>query len=123
MLCLISTLNRSGDSIVTNASSLLLLLKELTVCFFPLLLMRLLTFVDITMLDTKCECDATLVKVEFNKNDSPLADGETEYTGCVLCDEILNSQLHTGLSKRVHPMFRRGKGRRRGGKRRGRGKR
>lgn len=79
--------------------------------------------------DKKCkECAATLVHVEFNKNDTPLQGGATEYEGCILCDDLLNELLHTELSKKVHPMFsRRGRGRGRGKKRgrkggRGRGR-
>eukprot|EP01094_Clydonella_sp_ATCC50884_P016000 TRINITY_DN2668_c0_g3_i1.p1 TRINITY_DN2668_c0_g3~~TRINITY_DN2668_c0_g3_i1.p1 ORF type:complete len:846 (+),score=211.68 TRINITY_DN2668_c0_g3_i1:225-2762(+) len=71
-----------------------------------------------------CErCGCTLLIVDFNKKTTPLADGETHYKACVLCDDLLNSLTSIGHSKRRHPMFSRGRGKRRGrgGKRRGRG--
>jgi len=76
-----------------------------------------------------CEdCGSTLLEVNFNKKDTPLEDGKTEYTGCIKCDEFLNSRLEGGgFSKSKHPMFRssrgRGRGRGRRGGRRGRGRR
>ena len=71
---------------------------------------------------TKDECDdcgSILVHVEFHKDKSPLGDA-TGYTGCVVCDDILNSLTETKQGRFKHVKLTRGRGRRRG---RGRGRR
>ncbi|EXB54788.1 DNA topoisomerase 3-beta-1 [Morus notabilis] len=39
------------------------------------------------------DCDSTIIEVDFNKKTTPLEDGATLYTGCILCDEFLHSLL------------------------------
>lgn len=82
---------------------------------------------DIQVLKTHCEgCNASLVKVVFNKLNSPLPDGQLEYTGCIMCDDFLNGiiELVSGRNKHVKLVHRRGRGRGRGrrGGNRGRGR-
>eukprot|EP00743_Colponemidia_sp_Colp-15_P005401 GILK01005805.1.p1 GENE.GILK01005805.1~~GILK01005805.1.p1 ORF type:complete len:853 (+),score=115.47 GILK01005805.1:50-2608(+) len=72
----------------------------------------------ISTTDQYCEdCASMLLKVDFNKKDTPLENGETEYTGCFQCDEFLNDFCQARHGKMIHDKFRR----RRGGGRRGRG--
>ncbi|PON95541.1 DNA topoisomerase, type IA [Trema orientale] len=74
----------------------------------------------------KCpDCNSTIIEVDFNKKTTPLEDGSTLYTGCILCDEFLHSLLEMKHGK---SFFRRlssrgrGRGAGRGGHRgRGRG--
>jgi len=74
--------------------------------------------------DDACdECGAKVLEVNFNKNDTPLPNGETFHKGCLKCDEMLNKRLDFGMSKTKHPMFQRGVSRKGKGKGRGRGKR
>ncbi|KAK1389842.1 DNA topoisomerase [Heracleum sosnowskyi] len=35
------------------------------------------------------KCEPTVLEVDFNKKTTPLEDGATLYTGCILCDELL----------------------------------
>lgn len=37
------------------------------------------------------ECEERLITVEFNKLKSPLPDGQTTYTGCIVCDDFLSN--------------------------------
>mmetsp|Transcript_13705 Transcript_13705/g.54233 ORF Transcript_13705/g.54233 Transcript_13705/m.54233 type:complete len:445 (-) Transcript_13705:54-1388(-) len=76
---------------------------------------------SIKLLKDHCpDCkDVTLLKVEFHKDALPdmLKDsGITAHSGCIFCDELLNSGVQTAKSKFRHPKFshRRGRGRRRG---------
>lgn len=63
--------------------------------FYPFLICSFF-FLDVILLDEKCEdCTSTLLKVDFNKNDTPLPGGETVYEGCLLCDELLNGLMHS----------------------------
>ncbi|GMN59693.1 hypothetical protein TIFTF001_028789 [Ficus carica] len=71
------------------------------------------------------DCNSTIIEVDFNKKTTPLEDGATLYTGCILCDEFLHSLLEMKHGK---SFFRRlssrgrGRGTGRGGSRgRGRG--
>lgn len=68
------------------------------------------------------ECDSSLVRFTFDKMETPLENGETEYVGCIMCDELLNNMLEliSGRNKHVSLIRHRGRGRGRG--RRGRGK-
>lgn len=68
------------------------------------------------------DCDSTIIEVDFNKNNTPLADGATLYSGCILCDELLHSLIEMKHGKSSFRRFGgrgRGKGRGRGGSRRG----
>ncbi|XP_010247445.1 PREDICTED: DNA topoisomerase 3-beta isoform X1 [Nelumbo nucifera] len=72
------------------------------------------------------DCDSTIIEVDFNKKTTPLKDGATLHTGCILCDELLHSlvEMKHGKSffKRMGGRPRgRGRGRGRGGSR-GRGR-
>ena len=72
----------------------------------------------------KCpECESALLEVDFNKKTTPLQDGSTLYTGCVLCDELLHSLVEVKHGKSFFKrMGSRGRGRGRGsGRGRGRG--
>ncbi|KAF4673363.1 DNA topoisomerase 3-beta-1 [Perkinsus olseni] len=77
----------------------------------------------ISVTKDKCEsCGSKLLSIEFNKGKSPLPDAVESITGCLVCDEALNSQVESSfarLSKRhgggKGKGGRRGKGR--GGKR------
>lgn len=53
--------------------------------------------IDIKLEDEKCKCGATIIHVEFNKNNAMSIGSEviTEYKGCILCDEFLNSLTHS----------------------------
>lgn len=66
------------------------------------------------------ECDSAIIEVDFNKNNTPLADGATLYSGCILCDELLHSLIEMKQGK---SFFKRMRGRGRGRGRRGRGRR
>ena len=66
------------------------------------------------------ECGASLIDVTFHRNKSPLPGEKTEHTGCAFCDPVLVPMVKFDMAKGRHPMFRRGRGGRRG---RGRGKR
>ncbi|XP_057536769.1 DNA topoisomerase 3-beta isoform X2 [Amaranthus tricolor] len=65
-----------------------------------------------------CDCDSTIIEVDFNKNNTPLADGATLHAGCILCDELLHSLIEMKHGKSSLRRFG-GKGR---GKGRGRGR-
>ncbi|XP_020409660.1 DNA topoisomerase 3-beta isoform X2 [Prunus persica] len=71
------------------------------------------------------ECDSTILEVDFNKKTTPLENGETLYTGCILCDELLHSLVEMKYGKSFFKRLGgrgRGRGSRRGGYRgRGRG--
>mmetsp|Transcript_35891 Transcript_35891/g.57268 ORF Transcript_35891/g.57268 Transcript_35891/m.57268 type:complete len:82 (-) Transcript_35891:54-299(-) len=75
------------------------------------------------------ETQLRLVKLEFNKDKTPLENGETTHIGCMLTDPVIQGLLRGNegsnkLSNKVaqaHGMSRgRGRGRGRGGKSRGR---
>ncbi|PPS16584.1 hypothetical protein GOBAR_AA03996 [Gossypium barbadense] len=51
-----------------------------------------------TTRDRCAECDSTIIEVDFNKKTTPLEDGATLHTGCILCDEL----LHSLVECRVH---------------------
>ncbi|KAK1591975.1 hypothetical protein Q3G72_016967 [Acer saccharum] len=69
------------------------------------------------------ECDSTIIEVDFNKKTTPLDDGATLYTGCILCDELLHSLIEVKHGKSFFKrMGSRGRGRGGGrGGHRGRG--
>uniref|UniRef100_A0AAR2M594 DNA topoisomerase n=1 Tax=Pygocentrus nattereri TaxID=42514 RepID=A0AAR2M594_PYGNA len=69
-----------------------------------------------------CEsCEASLVMVDFHKARSPLAEGETQHTGCVFCDTVFQDLVELKHATMRHPMHRGGGARR--GRGRGRGRR
>lgn len=72
----------------------------------------------------KCpECDSTILEVDFNKKTTPLKDGATLYTGCILCDELLHSLVEVKHGKSFFKRLGTSRGRGRGGYRgRGRGR-
>ena len=79
---------------------------------------------EIQVLKKRCEeCGSSLVKIDFNKKDTPLESGQTEYSGCLLCDELLRGMLEvrSGRNKHVSLVHRRGRGRGRGRRGRDRG--
>ncbi|KAJ8771316.1 hypothetical protein K2173_026493 [Erythroxylum novogranatense] len=45
------------------------------------------------------ECDSKIIEVDFNKNHTPLPDGATFYTGCILCDHLLHSLVEVKHGK------------------------
>ncbi|XP_020684389.1 DNA topoisomerase 3-beta isoform X2 [Dendrobium catenatum] len=61
------------------------------------------------------DCDSLIIEVDFNKKTTPLSDGATLYSGCILCDELLHSLIEMKHGK---SFFSRGRGR---GRSRGRG--
>lgn len=66
------------------------------------------------------ECDSTIIEVDFNKKTTPLKDGATLYSGCILCDELLHSLVEMKHGKSFVRRSRgRGRGRGRGGRGRG----
>ncbi|XP_065913915.1 DNA topoisomerase 3-beta-1-like isoform X2 [Dysidea avara] len=68
-----------------------------------------------------CACGSRLVQVDFNKANTPLADGSATHVGCPYCDGVISSRMELHHSVRGHG---RGRGRGRGGRRgnrRGRG--
>lgn len=72
---------------------------------------------DITVLKERCEeCGSSILQIAFNKNETPLEDGKTDYSGCILCDSFLHDMLEikTGRNKHVSLVKRGGKGGRRG---------
>ncbi|XP_015887107.3 DNA topoisomerase 3-beta isoform X1 [Ziziphus jujuba] len=69
------------------------------------------------------ECDSKIIEVDFNKKTTPLEDGATLYSGCILCDELLHSLVEMKHGKSFFKrMASRGRGRGRGGVYRGRGR-
>ena len=68
-------------------------------------------------------CDSKLLLLDWKKGKAPLKGNETEYTGCVVCDELLQPlcEVKHGKSyaKRPSRGGRRGRGR---GRSRGRGR-
>lgn len=64
------------------------------------------------------DCDSKIIEVDFNKKTSPLADGATLHSGCILCDELLHSLV---LVKHGRMFSRRGVHGRGRGSGRGRG--
>lgn len=80
---------------------------------------------DIHVMKKRCEeCGSSLLKIQFNKNETPLKDGATEYSGCIMCDELLKGMLEirSGRNKHVSLVRHRGRGRGRGRRGRGRGR-
>lgn len=73
--------------------------------------------------DESCEdCGSTHLSVEFHKDKSPFSDATT-YTGCVVCDDILNHITSSRQGRFKHAKLSRRGGRRgRGRGRRGRGR-
>ncbi|CAN6722764.1 unnamed protein product [Malus baccata var. baccata] len=67
------------------------------------------------------DCDSTILEVDFNKKTTPLENGETLYTGCILCDELLHSLVEMKYGKSFFGSRGRGRGRRGGHRGRGRG--
>eukprot|EP00039_Didymoeca_costata_P016971 m.310406 g.310406 ORF g.310406 m.310406 type:complete len:847 (-) comp16476_c2_seq4:74-2614(-) len=67
-----------------------------------------------------CDCGSHLLDVDFNKNNTPLADGGTKLQGCMFCNDTLAAHVDFGHAKMRHPMHSRGRGR--GGRGRGRGR-
>ncbi|KAK9288869.1 hypothetical protein L1049_017335 [Liquidambar formosana] len=70
------------------------------------------------------ECDSTIIEVDFNKKSTPLKDGATLHTGCILCDELLHSLVEVKHGKSFFKRMGargRGRGSGRGYKGRGRG--
>ncbi|KAM8865661.1 DNA topoisomerase 3-beta-1 isoform 2-T2 [Synchiropus picturatus] len=57
-------------------------------------------------------CDAALVAVDFNKSRSPLPAGQTQYTGCVFCDQVFRDFVELKHATMRHPMHRGGAPRR-----------
>ncbi|KAJ6723650.1 DNA TOPOISOMERASE 3-BETA-1 [Salix koriyanagi] len=45
------------------------------------------------------ECDSTIIEVDFNKNTTPLEDGATLHSGCILCDDLLHSLVEVKHGK------------------------
>ncbi|XP_009371098.1 DNA topoisomerase 3-beta isoform X1 [Pyrus x bretschneideri] len=66
------------------------------------------------------DCDSTILEVDFNKKTTPLENGETLYTGCILCDELLHSLVEMKYGKSFFGSRGRGRGRRGGHRGRGR---
>lgn len=71
-----------------------------------------------TTKDRCTECDSTIIEVDFNKKTTPLKDGATLHSGCILCDELLHSLIEMKHGKSFF-RSRGGRGRGRGGGRRG----
>ncbi|TYI61140.1 hypothetical protein E1A91_D10G152000v1 [Gossypium mustelinum] len=68
-----------------------------------------------TTRDRCAECDSTIIEVDFNKKTTPLEDGATLHTGCILCDELLHSLVEVKHGKSFSRGFgARGRGRGRG---------
>jgi DNA topoisomerase-3 len=65
------------------------------------------------------ECGSKILILDFNKDSCPLADGETKYRGCPVCDDLIDSlaRLKEGRSKNIELTRGKGKRRGRGGKR------
>lgn len=58
------------------------------------------------------ECESTILEVDFNKKTTPLPDGSTLYSGCILCDELLHSLVRMKHGKSFFKrMGSRGRGR------------
>jgi len=53
-------------------------------------------------------CEARLLRVNFNYNDTPLPDGRTEYQGCLFCDPLLVSTAKAVYATDVTSMAGRG---------------
>lgn len=79
----------------------------------------------ITTTKERCpECESTILEVDFNKKTTPLKDGATLYSGCILCDELLHSLVEMKHGKSFFKRMGgrgRGRGRGRGFGSRGRG--
>ena len=44
----------------------------------------------LTVSKQRCEeCGSSILNFSFNKNETPLENGKTEYSGCILCDPFL----------------------------------
>eukprot|EP01025_Chloroclados_australasicus_P061138 TRINITY_DN797_c0_g2_i2.p1 TRINITY_DN797_c0_g2~~TRINITY_DN797_c0_g2_i2.p1 ORF type:complete len:869 (-),score=15.44 TRINITY_DN797_c0_g2_i2:249-2855(-) len=89
-------------------------------CFFSVMLPKNLHNVKIS--GKKCvDCGSSILDLSWKQSDTPLQNNETEYKGCLFCDELLInlSEVRQSLAS-----TRRGKGgsRGRGRARRGRGK-
>ena len=61
------------------------------------------------------------MEIDFHKQFTPLANGETLHRGCVFCDPLLNSTANSAFG-RISVRRGRGRGRGRGGRGRGRGR-
>lgn len=47
--------------------------------------------------DDYCEqCEARLFDIDFHKDKTPLKTGETEYQGCIFCDQLLAPFIEAG---------------------------
>jgi DNA topoisomerase III len=74
------------------------------------------------------ECGVRLITIEFSKLKSPLPNGETTLSGCIVCDDFLNGlcEVVTGRSVNITVLrqlkHRRALAARKGGRGRGRGK-
>lgn len=68
------------------------------------------------------ECGLRISIFEFNKLKSPLADGETTYKGCIVCDDLLNSLTEIVMGKTMHFTISRQIRHKRGSGGRGRGR-
>lgn len=74
-----------------------------------------------TTVERCVECDSTIIEVDFNKKTTPLKDGTTLYSGCILCDELLHSLVEMKYGKSFSKRNG-GRGRMRGRGRGGRGR-
>lgn len=45
------------------------------------------------------ECGSKIIEIDFNKKTTPLDDGATLHTGCILCDELLHSLIEVKHGK------------------------
>lgn len=71
------------------------------------------------------DCGSHIMDVDFSKGKTPLADGQTEHSGCLFCDAVFKPLIekHHAMMKRRVNTGGRGRGRGgRGGRSRGRGR-
>jgi hypothetical protein len=56
---------------------------------------------NITPQRTPCsDCGSqSLAVFEFNKTKTPLADGATSYTGCIVCSDVINALSEVSLGR------------------------
>jgi DNA topoisomerase-3 len=51
----------------------------------------------------KCEdCGAKLLDLVFLQDKTPLEDGETKYSGCVICDDLISSMVEMKAGRQQH---------------------
>ncbi len=51
----------------------------------------------------QCEvCDIKLLQFEFNKLHTPLKNNETIYSGCIICNEFLNSMTEIKAGRNIN---------------------